>query len=104
MNYRVEQKATDELSCRYWEFSTHTFPHLFLVRYGESERKTKRHKWVVHKIWDTYNHRSNTAQKPESIPDWVIDEARSLLYRSISQANVYIGAGAQESNIFKKGE
>lgn len=104
MIINVERPSSDGLSFEFWRFSDHYFPHMCLVSYGLASRKTKRHKAVIVKKWDTYNERESTLRKPEDIPGDVVDEAYRELLSIISKANLYIGARAEEANILKKGE
>lgn len=104
MNIEIERAKEDGLTYEFWSFSMHYFPHVNLVRYGFRERKSKRHKAVVVKKWDTYSERESNLPKPESIPNDVIKEVYDRLFRLIADSNLYIGARAESENIYKKGE
>lgn len=98
MRIEVEEKSPCGLHRRVWEFSTHSFPHIHLVRFSEQSRESRRKKWTG-SIWCTYDRRACTIAKPVDIPGIVIDEALDKIFSTIRNSNVYIGASPECKNI-----
>jgi hypothetical protein len=59
---------------------------LRLVGYMEQRRQTRRHKWVVQRVWSSYNHRGSGIPQPESIPADVQADARQAFIERLTVA------------------
>lgn len=75
-----------------WEFDTGYQHGLRLTMYAIQTRQSNRHKWKG-KFWDSSDERSyhSALERPSTIPDDVIIEAREKFVEEMMKVPVYIG-------------